>query len=107
MTVSAVTKPNWVKVKRSELRQSQRATLKKAKGRTVVLISSSDEQEEKLVVDKGYFDELVGKLRAAAETLEITMDERLFPRILEVAKTLDKDIRLGKLRSFEDAFGEN
>ena len=104
--MSAVMKPHLVTVKRSELRQKQRATLKKAKGRTVVLISASDEEEEKLVLDKGYFDELVGKLRAAAETLEITMDERLFPRILKAAKTLDKDIRLGKLHSFDEAFGE-
>ena len=106
MTVSTVTKPHWVTVKRSELRQKQRSTLKRAKGRTVVLISASDKEEEKLVLDKGYFDELVGKLRAAVETLDITMDERLFPRILKAAKTLDRDIRTGKLHSFEEAFRE-
>ena len=106
MTVLALTQPHWVAVKRSELRQNQRATLKRAKGRTVVLISASDKEEEKLVLDKEYFDELVGKLRAAMETLEITMDERLFPRILAAAQTLEADIRLGKLHSLEQAFGE-
>ena len=106
MTALALTQPHWVAVKRSELRQKQRATLKRAKGRTVVLISAGDQEEEKLVLDRQYFDELVGKLRAALATLEITMDARLFPRILAAAQTLEEDVRLGKLRSFEEAFGE-
>ena len=106
MTVAALTKPHWVQVNRSELRQKQRATLKRAKGRTVVLIAGADEEEEKLVIDKEYFQEVLGKLRAAVETLSITMDERLFGQIMAAAKTLDEDIRLGRLRSFEEAFGE-
>jgi hypothetical protein len=105
MTVSALTRPHRVTVKRSDLRQNQRATLKKAKGRTVVVVTASDEGEEKLLLDKRYFEELVLGLRAAAETLEIATDERLFPRILAAAKTLDQDVRLGKLRSFREAFG--
>jgi len=106
MSVSSLTKPHWIKVKRSELRQKQRATLKRAKGRTVVVVSGADEEEEKLVIDKEYFQEVLGKLRAAVETLSITMDERLFGQIMAAAKTLDDDIRLGRLRSFEEAFGE-
>ena len=106
MPVSSLTKPNWIKVKRSELRQKQRAILKRAKGRTVVLVSGADEEEEKLVIDKEYFQEVLGKLRSAVETLSITMDERLFGQIMAAAKTLDDDIRLGRLRSFEEAFGE-
>ena len=105
MPVSSLTKPNWIKVKRTELRQKQRAILKRAKGRTVVLIAGADEEEEKLVIDKEYFDEVLRKLRAAMETLSITMDEKLFGQIMAAAKTLDEDIRLGKLKSFEEAFG--
>ena len=105
MTVSALTRPHRVTVKRSELRQNQRATLKKAKGRTVVIVTASDEGEEKLVLDRQYFEELVHGLRAAVETLAIGTDERLFPRILAAAKTLDEDVRRGKLRSFREAFG--
>jgi fructose-1-phosphate kinase PfkB-like protein len=101
-----LTYPRRVAVKRSELRQHQRATLKRAKGRTVVVIAGSDEEEEKLVVDKDYFEELIRELRAAGETLAITMDKKLFSQILRAADTLDEDIRLGKLRSFEEAFGE-
>ena len=106
MTVLALTEPQLVTVGRSELRQRQRATLKRAKGRTVVLISANEGEEAKLVLDKEYFDELLASLRAAAETLAITMDDRLFPRILAAAGTLDEDIRLGKLHSLEEAFGE-
>jgi len=59
-----------------------------------------------VVIDKEYFDEVLGKLRAAVETLSITTDERLFAQIMAAAKTLDEDIRLGRLRSFEEASGE-
>ncbi len=106
MTLLALTQPQLVTVKRSDLRQHQRATLKRAKGLTVVRISASSDEDEKLVIDKEYFDELLAKLRAAVETLEITLDKRLFPRILAVERTLDEDIRLGRLSSFEEAFGE-
>ena len=106
MSVRALTNPQRITVKRSELRQNQRATLKKAKGRTVVLISANDAEEAKLVLDKQYFDELMAKLCAAAETLAITIDDRLFSRILAAAKTLDQDVRRGKLHSLEEAFGE-
>jgi len=107
MASKALTPPHWVIVKRSELRQNQRATLKKAKGRTVVLISANEAEEERLLVDRKYFDEIVRKLRAAAETLAIMTDVKLFSQIMAAAKTLDEDMRLGKLHSFEEAFGED
>lgn len=106
MTVSALMRPRLVKVNRSELRQNQRATLKKAKGRTVVVISSKEKEEEKLVLDKEYFEEMVKKLRSAAETLEIMSDQKLFSQIMAAAATLDEDVRLGRLHSFEEVFGE-
>ena len=106
MSKPALTRPRRIAVKRSELRQNQRATLKRAKGRTVVVITSNDEEEEKLVLDRGYFEELIRELRAAGETLAITMNENLFAQIMRTAYTLDEDIRLGKLRSLDEAFGE-
>lgn len=106
MSTLALTHPRRIAVKRSELRQNQRATLKRAKGRTVVVITGRDEEEEKLVVDKDYFEELIRELRAAGETLAITLDEKLFSQIVRAADTLDEDIRRGKLRSWEEAFGE-
>ena len=41
------------------------------------------------------------------ETLEIIKDQKLFGQILKASKTIDDDIRLGKLHSFEEAFRED
>lgn len=106
MGALAVAKPEMVHVKRSQLRQNQSAVLRKAKGRTVLVISARIPEEEKLVLDRQYFDEILKKLHATIETLAITMDEPLFSGILNAAQTLDEDMRLGKLRSFEEVFGE-
>ena len=69
-------------------------------------IKANDETEEKVVLDKQYFDEIRRKLDAVVETLEIAMDRKLFNQILAAADTLDEDLRLGKLHSLEDAFAE-
>lgn len=106
MSVPALTRPTLIRVKRSDLRQKQRAILKQARGRTVVLVDARDEEDARLVLDKTYFDTLLKKFKAVVETLEIMNDQRLFPRILAAARTLDDDMRQGKLRSFEEAFGE-
>ncbi len=53
-----------------------------------------------------YFEEILRRLRAAMETLEIATDAKLFNQILRAAETLDNDVRLGKLHSIEDAFAE-
>ncbi len=106
MTVGTLTRPNQVTVKRSALRQNQRATLKRAKGTTVVVISANDKEDEKLLLDRKYFDDLVQRLRSVMETLEIATDRKLFARILNAAESLEQDTRRGKLHSFEEAFGE-
>ena len=106
MTVSNLTHPHKIPVKRSDLRQKQRETLDRARDNTVVVIAATDREEEKLILDKKYFEELVLKLRSQAETLEIMMDGDLFGRILQTASTLEESTRLGKLHSFEEAFGE-
>ena len=72
----------------------------------MLLIKANDEAEEKIVVDKKYFDQMRQKLEAVVETLEIAMDQKLFNQILAAADTLDEDLRLGKLHSLEDAFAE-
>jgi hypothetical protein len=107
MKEPALTQPEMVAVNRSELRQNQSAVLKRAKGRTVLVIAAPGEGDEKLVLDRAYFDDLVSRLRSAVETLSITTDERLFSGILAAASSLDEDVRLGKLHSFEEAFGED
>lgn len=106
MQGTALARPRRVAANRTELRQNQRAVLRQAKGSTVVVVAGRDEGDEKVVLDRNYFEEVLRRLRGLRETLEISMDERLFARIQAAANTLDEDMRLGKLRSFEEAFGE-
>jgi hypothetical protein len=106
VTSRALTKPETHEVNRSELRQKQRATLNLARGNSVVVISANDEEDQKLLLDKKYFDELIERLRSVAETLEIATDQKLFTQILRASKNLEKETRLGRLHSFEEAFGE-
>ena len=95
-----------IEVNRSELRQNQSALLRRVRGNRVLLIKANDKTEEKVVLDKKYFDQIRQQLEAVVETLEITMDRKLFNQILAAADTLDEDLRLGKLHSLDDAFAE-
>jgi hypothetical protein len=106
MNLTPLLRPERKIVNRSELRQKQSATLRMARGNQVVVISANHAEDEKLVLDKKYFDELVQNLRAVIETLEITSDRKLFKQILGVAENLEEDTRLGRLHSFAEAFGE-
>jgi hypothetical protein len=105
MSVKALIRPERKTVNRSELRQKQRETLRMARGNQVVLISANDEEDEKLLLDKKYFDEIVKQLRAVIETLEIISDRKLFNQILGASGSLEENTRLGRLHSFEEAFG--
>jgi hypothetical protein len=95
-----------LEVNRSDLRQNQSKWLKKVRGQHVLLIKSRDAEDEKIVLDKQYFDEIRKRLESLVETLEIAMDRKLFNQILAAADTLEEDLRLGKLHSLEDAFAE-
>ena len=107
MTETVLDNANMHEVNRSDLRQHQSKWLKKARGQHILLIKSNDAEEEKVVLDKQYFDEIRRKLAGLVETLEITMDRKLFKQILQAADTLEEDLRLGKLHSLEDAFAED
>jgi len=106
MSASAVTKTEMIEVNRSELRQNQSALLRRVRGSRVLLIKANDKTDEKVVLDKKYFDQIRQQLEAVVETLEIAMDRKLFNQILAAADTLDEDLRLGKLHSLDDAFAE-
>jgi len=107
MSKTALAEPEKIAVKRSELRQNQSRLLKKAKGRTIlVLRGPSGGEEDKYVLDKAYFEHLLKRNSALSETLDITLDQKLFNKILAVADTLEKDLRSGKLHSFEEVFEE-
>lgn len=79
---------------------------RQARGRRIVQVTGWSDEDEKYVVDKRYFDDLLKKFHATVETLEITADPKLFAQILRAAETIDQDMRLGKLHSFEEAFGD-
>lgn len=107
MATKTLIRPRALRVNRSDLRQKQRETLDQAKQNTVVVISASDPRDEKLLVDKKYFDELVQRMHSLAETLEIMADQKLFAQILSAAPTLREDAKRGKLHSFEEVFGND
>ncbi len=99
--------PQMISVNRSTLRSKQRECLRRATGRKVLLVKADRHgEEEKYVVDKRYFQELVSKLESTLETLEIMLDHRLFNQILATAEGLEERVRRGKLRSFEEVFQE-
>ena len=107
MAATVLNDAKMLEVNRSDLRQHQSRWLKKARGQHVLLIKSNDAEEEKVVLDRQYFDEIRRKLESLVETLEIVMDRKLFKQILAAADTLEEDLRLGKLHSLEDAFAED
>lgn len=101
---SSLNPPHKLRVNRSELRQNQSKVFREARGHRIVEVAGVGGEEEKYVVDKRYFDDLLERLRATVETLEITADPKLFSQILRAAETIDKNVRSGKLHSFEEAF---
>jgi hypothetical protein len=96
--------PKTIAVNRSQLRQDQSSVLKKATGERVVVVNGTTDDAEKYIVDKKYFEELLKQWRSAVETLEIAADVRLFNNLLRTADTIDRDLRQGKLHTFEEAF---
>lgn len=105
MSTTALINAKLIEINRSDLRQNQSAVLRRARGKNVLLIKANDEAEQKVVLDKKYFDEIRDRLESVIETLEIAMDQKLFKRILAVADTLEDDLRTGSLHSIEEAFG--
>lgn len=99
--------PNSTSVGRTQLRQDQSSVLKKAVGEHVVIVTATGEDEEKYIVDKRYFENLLTQLHSALETLEIAADTKLFNNLLSAADTIDEDLRLGKLHRFEEAFEDD
>jgi hypothetical protein len=104
---TVVRRPKKITVSRSEFRERMREFLGKTTGNTVVVVTTPGAQENKLVVDAEYFDELVRDLQSAVETLEITSDPELYARLLKAPETLKEDFRAGRLHSLEEAFGED
>lgn len=103
----ALWEPTEYRVNRSKLREDQSAVLNRASGHTVILVENRGEGNEKCILDKGYYDELLRQFKIAIDTLQITMDVKLFNRLLKTAETLEEDTRLGKLYSVEEVFEDD
>jgi hypothetical protein len=107
MSISSLLQPRKIAVRRTELRNQQSKILGKAKGRRVVVVSgSSNEDEEKYVLGKTYFEDLLTQMESLSETVEIIADRRLFNQIMNATDTLDEDLRLGRLAGVEEAFAD-
>jgi hypothetical protein len=106
MTASALMKPQRIRVNRTDLRDQQSKYLRAATGNKIVEVVGRAEEEEKYVVDKKYLNEVLDRLRSAIETINVIKDQKLYGQIMRVSGTIDEDIRLGRLHSFEEAFGE-
>jgi hypothetical protein len=106
MQTQALLKPHRVSVKQSDFAPSERTTLRKAKGRTVVVLTAQAEEDAKCVLDKGYFEEMLREMRSLEETLEIMADKKLYQRLMRSSKTLKQDARAGRLHSMEEVLRE-
>lgn len=88
-------------ISRTEMRTNLKRTLNIAKGTTVVDIGTH------VIVSGEYFKALMKKMRSMQETMEITMDRKLYQRLIKINfDKLDEDLRLGKLASLGDTFDE-
>jgi len=108
MSLQALTSPEKIEVNRSQLRRKQSALFRRARGRTVVVVTNARKSGGvKYVLDQSYLEELWRNLRAATETLEILKDRKLLERLLKASEGLDEDVERGRLHSLDEVFGAN
>ena len=74
--------------------------------RNVVLIENK-RQRSKYLVDKDFLDGLLKEHQSVRATLEVLVDPDLTRRLLALGKTVDEDVRRGRLRiySTQEVFG--
>jgi hypothetical protein len=78
--------------------------LKHARANRVVLVENR-RQAPKYLVDKQFLDSLVKERESVLATLEILADRELTDRLLNLSKTIDHDVRSGRLLTTADVFG--
>lgn len=93
------------KVTATDFRENLRDYLKTAQANRVVLVENR-RQPSKYLVDKEFLDELVRERESVMATLEILADRELTDRLLKLSKTIDEDVRTGKLLKTADVFGK-
>jgi prevent-host-death family protein len=93
------------KVTASDFRERLKDYLKAARANTVILVENR-RQPAKYLVDKEFLDSLVKERDSILATLEILTDRELTDRLLKLSKTVDDDVRAGRLLKTADVFGE-
>jgi len=97
---------NIKRVTATDLRESLKDRMKEAKDNRVLLVENR-RQEAKYLVDKDFLDEMIKERESILATLEILADRELTSRLLNLSKTLDEDVAVGRrLLSMADVFGE-
>ena len=94
------------KVKATAFRSHYRRVAAGAKGSRVVLIENR-RQRSKYLVDKDFLDRLLAEHQSIRATLEVLANPELTRRLLALGKTVDGDVRRGRLRIYttEEVFG--
>jgi K+-sensing histidine kinase KdpD len=93
------------KVVATDLRDKLKDYLREARANRVVLVENR-RQSPKYLVDKEFLDCLLRERESILATLEILADRDLTDRLLNLSKTIDKDVAAGRLLTTADVFGE-
>jgi hypothetical protein len=69
-------------------------------------VTANRRQPSKYLVDKDFLDSLVNERQSILATLEILTDRELTDRLLNLSKTIDRDVDAGRLLTTADVFGK-
>jgi len=89
----------------TKLRAHFRRYAKEATHKKVILIRNR-RQEAKYLMDKEWFDKIIREHECVLATLEVLADPELTHRLLNLGKTINNDVRRGRLHSMEEVFGK-
>jgi hypothetical protein len=95
---------NVKRVSATDLRDGLKACLEAAVNNRVVLIENR-RQPAKYLVDKDFLDTLMNERESILATIEILADRGLTVRLAKLSKTIDRDVRAGRLLTVSDIFG--
>jgi hypothetical protein len=92
------------KVTATDFREKLKDYLQEARANTVVLVENR--QRPKYLVDKEFLDSLVKERESILATLEMMADRKFTDRLLKLSRTIDSDVRAGRLLKKADVFGK-
>ena len=90
----------------TKLRGDFRRYAQEAKDKKVILIRNR-RQDSKYLMDQKWFDQLMREHESLLATLDVLADPKLTQRLLRLSRTLDRDVRAGRLHSMEEVFGKD